>query len=90
MPPTAHHHLPAKMPNCVPQGSRFVCRLTVLIGMAAIVAASGCADPLLAPDEPRSQYDRYDAVRDQRAATTYTDEFGFKRPNIRGRLLPKE
>jgi hypothetical protein len=53
-------------------------------------ATSGCQKPLLSPDEPRSQYDRYDAVRDQRAATTYMDEFGYKRPNLRGRLLPKE
>jgi len=51
---------------------------------------NGCQKPLLSPDEPRSQYDRYDAVRDQRAATSYMDEFGYKRPNLRGRLLPKE
>ncbi|MBL8875945.1 MAG: hypothetical protein JNM86_09145 [Phycisphaerae bacterium] len=63
-----------------------------LAGLAACLtgALAGCQSPLLSPDEPRSQYDRYDAVRDQRAATTYTDEFGYKRPNLRGRLLPKE
>ncbi|MBS0190728.1 MAG: hypothetical protein U0573_02400 [Phycisphaerales bacterium] len=62
----------------------------MVAAFTGIVALSGCQDPLLAPDEPRSQYDRYDAVRDQRAASTYTDEFGFKRPNIRGRLGAKE
>ncbi|MFO0859842.1 MAG: hypothetical protein U0570_04735 [Phycisphaerales bacterium] len=57
---------------------------------SAALTVFGCGQPLLSPDEPRSQYDRYDAVRDQRAATTYTDEFGYKRPNLRGRLLPRE
>lgn len=61
---------------------------SILFG--ALLACIGCQEPLLSPDEPRSQYDRYDAVRDQRAATVYTDEFGYKRPNLRGRLLPKE
>lgn len=60
----------------------------LVTGMACVLA--GCQTPLLSPDEPRSQYDRYDAVRDQRAASSYTDEFGYKRPNLRGRLLPKE
>ena len=51
---------------------------------------SGCADPLLTPDEPRSQFDRYDAIRDQRAPSYVDDEFGRKRPNLRGRLLTGE
>lgn len=58
--------------------------------LGGLFVCMGCQEPLLSPDEPRSQYDRYDAVRDQRAATVYTDEFGYKRPNLRGRLLPKE
>ncbi len=61
-----------------------------LLAIGAVVCLGGCADPLLAPDEPRSQYDRYDAARDQRAASTYFDEFGYSRPNLRGRLLPRE
>lgn len=61
-----------------------------LLALAALACLGGCADPLLAPDEPRSQYDRYDAARDQRAASTYFDEFGYSRPNLRGRLVPRE
>ena len=61
-----------------------------LLAIGVVVCLGGCADPLLAPDEPRSQYDRYDAARDQRAASTYFDEFGYSRPNLRGRLLPRE
>lgn len=59
--------------------------------LAALAAAvSGCDKPLLAPDEERSQYDRFDAVRNQRAAPYLEDEFGRKRPNLRGRLLAKD
>lgn len=66
-------------------------RVWAIVGLILCgVVASGCQERLLTPDEPRSQYDRYDAVRDQRAASTYTDEYGFKRPNLRGRLLPKD
>mgnify|MGYP001457231534 CR=1 FL=1 len=63
------------------------------IASAAVVSAGlalGCADPLLTPEEPRSQFDRYDAVRDQRAPSYVTDEFGIRRPNLRGRLTEKE
>jgi len=70
--------------------SQLVRAFLVCAGATMIGAALGCQSPLLSPDEPRSQFDRYDAVRDQRAATSYTDEFGYKRPNLRGRLLPKE
>jgi hypothetical protein len=51
---------------------------------------SGCKKPLLSPDDERSQYDRYDAVRNQRAPQFVYDEFGRKRPNLRDRLLPKD
>ncbi len=54
------------------------------------LAPSGCAEPLLTPDEPRSQFDRTDAVRDQRAPSYVMDEFGSRRPNLRGRLVKGE
>jgi hypothetical protein len=85
-------HLPAATPLSVPFRQATMRSLFIRITAAALAGAaiSGCNDRLLTPDEPRSQYDRYDAVRDQRAATDYTDEFGYKQPNLRGRLLPKE
>lgn len=55
--------------------------------VAALAASSGCETPVLVPDEPRSQYDRFDAIRDQRAPSYVYDEFGSRRPNIRQRLL---
>lgn len=50
----------------------------------------GCREPLLTPDEPRSQYDRFDAVRDRRAPSYVFDEFGRRKPNIRARLVTGE
>jgi hypothetical protein len=63
------------------------------LGVAAITAIctlQGCESPLLTPDEDRSPFDRYDGIRNQRAAPFVEDEFGVRRPNLRGRLMPKE
>lgn len=57
-------------------------------GMAAAVGGmTGCARPLLSPEEPRSQYDRSDRLRGRSAPPYVTNEFGDRRPNVRGRLL---
>ena len=58
-----------------------------MIGIGALSAAAGCQDPLLSPNEPRSQYDRYDQIRNERVEQFVIDEYGQKRPNLRGRLL---
>ena len=66
---------------------------TVVRGVAGLMAAAafgvmtGCQEPLFRAEEPRSQYDRFDAVREQRAPSFVMDEFGRKRPNVRSRLL---
>jgi hypothetical protein len=56
----------------------------------ALVLLPACQKPLFLPDEPRSQYDRDAALRDRRAPTYVMDEFGKRRPNVRGRLLTGE
>ena len=53
-------------------------------------ALSGCTKPLFSPEEERSQFDRYDAIRAQRSAPYIEDEFGRRQPNLRGRLLTKQ
>lgn len=58
----------------------------VLLG---VLSAAGCSKPLLSPEANRSQYDRYDAVRNQYASQFTEDEFGRRRPNLKGRLMPK-
>jgi hypothetical protein len=69
-------------------------RFHTLLACAAIgpglLLLAGCKKPLLSPDDERSQFDRYDAIRNQRAPQSVYDEFGRKRPNLRPRLLSKD
>lgn len=76
----------------MPPIQRRPARVPLLLGVAAIAALTcqGCGRVLLSDNEPRSQYDRYDALRSQRAPSTVEDEFGSARPNVRGRLLRRD
>lgn len=58
--------------------------------LGALSSLGGCREALLRDDEARSQYDRYDALRDQRPPARVEDAFGTPRPNLRGRLLNKQ
>lgn len=60
----------------------------VLLGMLGLLPS--CGKALMDPDKPRSQFDRFDAIREQRSPSTVDDEFGMRRINVRGRLLPKD
>ncbi len=62
----------------------------LMVGVGLVVMAVGCTKPLLSPNEPRSQYSRYDLVRGRFAPQYIEDEFGRKMPNLRGRLLLAE
>ena len=65
----------------------------VVLALATLVSLTplgGCEKPVFTPDEPRSQYDRFDTIRDQRAPSYIYDEFGARRPNIRQRLVTSE
>lgn len=64
--------------------------LALAFAASAGTLGIGCTKPLLSPDATRSQYDRYDAVRSQYASQYTEDEFGRRRPNLKGRLMPKE
>ncbi|CAN5750400.1 hypothetical protein BH11PLA1_BH11PLA1_07790 [soil metagenome] len=77
--PQGTSHGPAALAACV----------LGIAGVAVLVALGGCVKPLLAPDEDRSPYDRYDAVRQQQAPQYIEDAYGRRLPNLRGRLLPK-
>jgi len=52
-----------------------------------LFVAAGCRQPPLRADDPRSQYDRYDLSRSEFEPAYRYDEFGRRRPNLRGRLL---
>jgi len=59
-------------------------------GLGAASLAGGCEKPLFGPEVERSQYDRYDAIRGQSAASYVEDEFGRRQPNLRGRLMSRQ
>lgn len=63
----------------------------IALGSLTLVGAlSGCAKPLFSPDEYRSQYDRFDAARGEYAEQYSLDAYGRRRPNLRGRLAPRD
>jgi predicted small lipoprotein YifL len=64
--------------------------IMLLLLALSTLSLVGCGKPLLAPDEERSQFDRYDTVRNQYATQTVEDEFGRVKPNLRNRLTPKD
>lgn len=70
---------------------RFRVRIVAGASAALVVAcASGCGKPLLSAKEPRSQFSRYDLVRQQYAPQYLEDPFGRRIPNLRGRLLARD
>jgi hypothetical protein len=71
-------------------GAGVVARAVLGVACVACAVLGGCQTAVFLPDEPRSQFDRLDQVRERRAPAFVTDEFGSRRPNIRGRLVPVE
>ena len=67
-------------------------RATLLVALSLGVAglfAAGCSQPLLAPTDERSPFDRYDNVRGRYAPQYIENEYGRREPNLRGRLGSK-
>ena len=65
-------------------------RLPLLLLLLATASVAACARPLLSPADERSPFDRFDALRAQRAPQYVEDEFGMQKPNLRGRLGQKD
>ena len=57
--------------------------------LAVVVLLAGCQRTALRPDDDRSQFDRYDQSRSQRAQPFLEDEFGRRTPNLSERLLDR-
>jgi hypothetical protein len=63
----------------------------IALGSLTLVGSlAGCAKPLFSPDDYRSQYDRFDAARGEYAEQYSFDAYGRRRPNLRGRLAPRD
>ncbi len=60
-----------------------------LLCLASAGSLAGCRKALFTDRDTRSQYDRYDRVRNQYEPPFLFDEFGNEVPNIKGRLSPK-
>ena len=57
---------------------------------ASAVLLIGCQKTALRPDDNRSQFDRYDQSRSQRAQPFLEDEYGRRTPNLKDRLLVRD
>lgn len=64
--------------------------LGLLATCALAASLTGCGKPLFSPDDYRSQYDRFDAARGEYAEQYTLDAYGRRRPNLRGRLAPRD
>ena len=62
----------------------------IVLGAASLIVLSGCQKTALRPDDRRSQFDRYDQSRSQRAQPYLEDEFGRRTPNLKDRLLVRD
>jgi|GEM_PF-3379235 len=63
-------------------------RALALMLLATLALANvGCQKQLFPDDEPRSQYDRFNTVRDRRAPRKFENALGENKINLKGRLL---
>lgn len=64
--------------------------LAATITLGCLLALGGCQKTALRPKDDRSQFDRYDQARNQRAEPFLEDEYGKRTPNLRGRLIVRD
>lgn len=65
-------------------------RAALAASLAATSLILGCRGSPIDRSGERSQYDRHEAIRGNRAEPYVEDEFGRMVPNLRARLLPRE
>ena len=51
-----------------------------------VLATAGCQQTLFPPEAPRTQYEKYDRMRNRYTPTEEPDAFGNPRPALRARL----
>ena len=77
-------------PTTCRRAQRLVVRgLGLAAGVCLLMSASGCQDSPITENDERSPFDRYDLIRDEYATPYVQDEYGRKRPNLRGRLIDR-
>ncbi len=66
---------------------RDACFLGIFVAVAG-AGLSGCQKVLFPRDEPRTQYETYDNMRQKYQPLEVTDVFGTPQPALRARLSP--
>lgn len=74
----------------VGDGNRQVIRAAGIALLVFAGALPACSKPLLSPEDERTPFDRFDALRAQYSPQYIEDEYGRQQPNLRGRLAPRE
>jgi hypothetical protein len=64
--------------------------LALICSLICALSLPACVRPLLSPEDSRTPFDAYDAVRGQQVPQRVTNEFGREQVNLRQRLAPKE
>lgn len=85
--PTADGLLYCALVQKRPLTPRLVCCAVATIGVAA--GMGGCQKQLFPESAPRTQFERYDALRGGAAPAEEPDVFGRPQPALRARLAPK-
>lgn len=73
------------------QGARAAAPIAALSLMAILVLAplGGCQKSLFPEDQPRTQFEAYEVMRQRYVPLEEPDVFGTPRPAIRARLTPE-
>lgn len=62
--------------------------VALLVVVGAALSTTACQRKLFPSDQPRTQFQTYDRLRQQDASTDELDVYGRPRPNLRARLTP--
>jgi hypothetical protein len=65
-------------------------RSTIILMVITAAGLAGCAKPLFPKDQPRTQFETYDRMRNKYAPLTEPDVFGTPQPALRARLAPTQ
>ena len=65
-------------------------RLLVLLALLLPGMLAGCQRALFPENTPRTQFDKYDVMRNRFTPETEPDVFGNPQPALRARLAPRD
>ena len=68
--------------------SQVIWTLVVVVGFAAVAMSTGCQKLLFKPEDPRTQFEVHDRMRQRYIPIEEEDVFGEPQPALRARLSP--